>query len=263
MAWIYLVESAACQRPFQIGSSQLPIVKTTSSLNLYSYQECLEVSSILPLFGTMLGRSVVSNLKKTASISFTAVSHVRTFLLLEMEKAWKVSEAAFFMKYQDLHLKFDQNSFSWKTSQLLLSEDFQTSLESLPAWGMTRAGQLFQPKKLEPITCDDDGSLLPTPMASQCGYQSQGNGEKRYMIPQLWKMGRLPTPLAREGKSAGLNSEMNRKSPSVSSYWKATTGTNMPVSFIEWIMGYNFGVTALEGWAIQWYRSRQKKHLKN
>lgn len=261
MAWIYLAESVDSVWPLHHSSDLSPTVRMTDSLKLFFCLGCNQVNLRPQEFGTTSPRSYLSCCPEKKLISSTAVSRARILALLEAERAWKESEADFFLKSQDLLVQYDQNSFSWKTSQLLLSEDFQKSLESFPSWGMTLGGRLFQPKKLEPVIYEDDGLCLPTPMASRCGYQSQGNGEKRYMIPELWKMGKIPTPLAREGKSYGSKSDMKRKSPSVSIYWKATTGTTMPVSFIEWIMGYRFGATVLEDWAMQWFRNKQEKHL--
>lgn len=263
MAWIYLAESVESPKPYRPGLDQSPFVKQTNTLNLCCFHAWLGASCFQLPFGTTCEHFEAALLSRPESTSSTAASHARTLVLREMVQVWRESEADFSSKSPGLFASYDQLSRSWKMSQLSLFEDSQKSLESLPSSGMTLGGRLFQPKNLEPVTLDDDGSCLPTPMASACGYQSQGNGEKRYMIPQLWKMGKLPTPMAREWRSAGSKSDMARNSPSVSTYWKATTGTTMPPSFIEWIMGYRIGATASEDWATQWFQSKQGKHSKD
>ncbi len=35
------------------------------------------------------------------------------------------------------------------------------------------------------------------------------------------------------------------------------------ISFVEWLMGYDIGWTALEDWAMQWFRLKQEKLLKD
>lgn len=262
MAWIYLVESADSDWLCKTGSDQSHIVSATHTRKLFYCHACEQASFPWLLSGTMCEHLRELN-SSTRSTSFTADSHVRILALRAAERAWQESEADFSSKSHDSSLSYDQDSCSWKTSQLSLLKDFQPYSESLPSWGMTLAGRFYQPKMLEPIISDDDGFYLPTPMASACGYQSQGNGEKKYMIPQLWKMGKLPTPMARDWKNEGLKSGMKRNSPSLPTCWKATTGTTMPVSFIEWIMGYRIGATALEDWATQWFQSKQGKHSKN
>lgn len=263
MAWIYSAALEGSAKPFRPGLDQLPTVKTTNTLNLCCFHAWLGASCFQLQYGMMCERFEDACLNLQGSTSCTVASHARILVLQGMEKAWKESEVDFSSKSHDSSLSYDPDSCSWKTSQLSLLEDFQPSSESLPGWGMTLAGRFFQPKMLEPIISDDDGFYSPTPMASPCGYQSQGKREKKYMIPQLWKMGKLPTPMARDYKNEGLESGMRRKSPSLPTYWKATTGTTMPVSFIEWIMGYHIGATALEGWATQWFQSKQEKHLKD
>lgn len=264
MAWIYLAESADSLWPCHLGLGQLPTVKEIDSLKLCFCRGCGTVNFLEHLSGMTLPRSYLACCPEMApSTSSMAGSHVRISVLLAAETAWRESEVDFSSKSHDSSLSFDPDSCSWKTSQLSLLEDFQPSSESLPGWGMTLGGRFFQPKMLEPIISDDDGFCLPTPMATPCGYQSQGKREKKYMIPQLWKMGKLPTPMARYWKNESQKSGMNRKSPSLPTYWKATTGTTMPVSFIEWIMGYHIGATALEGWATQWFRSKQGKRSKS
>lgn len=262
MAWIYLAESADSDWLSKTGSGQLHIVSVNHTRKLFYCHECEQASFPWLLSGTMCEHLRANN-SGTKSTSFTADSLAKISALLAAEKAWLESEVDFSSKSHDSSLSYDPDSCSWKTSQLSLLEDFQPSSESLPGWGMTLGGQFFQPKMLEPIIYDDDGFYLPTPMASPCGYQSQSNKKKTFMLPQLWKMGKIPTPMARDWKSESQKSGMKRKSPSLPTYWKATTGTIMPVSFIEWIMGYQIGATALGDLEMQWFRNKRGRLSKN
>ena len=265
MGWIYLAELEGLESHFKDGCEQSPIVNRTDTHKPFYCPECNRVTLIERQYGTMCEHLERRYLEANESTLFLEAfrDHARILVLQEMEKAWRESEADFFTKSQDLQVNLDRASFSWRTCQQSLFGGLTEFVWNSLRWGMIVDGQLFQPKKLEPTTPEKDGSCLPTPVASRCGYQSQGNGTKRYMLPQLWKMGRLPTPTARDYKDRGLGVEMKRKSPSLPTFWKATHGTNMPPSFVEWIMGFNIGHTALSAAATAWFHHKPKKHLKD
>lgn len=262
MAWIYSQELEGFNSAYLHGCPQSLIVKLTDTAKecfcrewkAGSSQELRYGMTLEPLKEGMLGEK---------SISFPQDFLARTSAVREMERAWMVSDPVYSSKLSDSLAVFDQDSFSWKTSQLSLFGGLTEFSWSSLRWGMTRAGQLSQPAKWAPSISENAGSSWPTPVASRCGYQSQGNGTKRYMLPELWKMGKLPTPTAREWRSTGHRSDWERNSPSVSTYWKATTGTNMPASFLEWIMGYPIGVSALGPSETAWFRKRSEKPLES
>ena len=62
---------------------------------------------------------------------------------------------------------YDPDSSSWKTSGVMFPSDWPTSSETCPAWGMTRAGELFElPTPALPTDAPaSSSSLLPTPVA--------------------------------------------------------------------------------------------------
>lgn len=70
------------------------------------------------------------------------------------------------VRWQELSVKFDRNSHSWKTHRCLFGEVLPWSSVILPRWGMMRDGVLFQhPTRERPI--DGIGSgLWPTPTSS-------------------------------------------------------------------------------------------------
>lgn len=294
MAWIYLAESEASVWPFNHGLEQSPIVKTTDMHKPFSCPECKDENSKCPPSGMTLEQSQGKCCLK--SILFREVSPARTSALLEMESAWKESEADYFLKSSDLLASFDQDSFSWKTSQLSLfgglSEFAWSSLRS----GMIVDGQLYQPAQLEPVTEGIDGGFLPTPTASEYGTnQSESSGSvvrpslSTMARKNLWPTPRAndsekrgdfdkhnprnglpaavkkwPTPKASDWKRSAMSpSELNRNSPSlgaVLSQSVQTTGQLNPV-WVEWLMGYRLGHTELDASVTQWFRSKQGQRL--
>jgi len=65
--------------------------------------------------------------------------------------------------------RFDRPSRSWKTWQRSLTTEWGEFLETWPASGMTRNGQLYPLAPLVRHTCDSECSLWPTPTASMDG----------------------------------------------------------------------------------------------
>jgi hypothetical protein len=85
-------------------------------------------------------------------------------------------------KWQELWVKFDRDSHSWKTHRCLFQEDLAPSSLTLPRWGSMRNGALFQRKKpsfLEAIqryitSAKESGSSQKAPMPNCIGYRSDG-----------------------------------------------------------------------------------------
>ena len=62
--------------------------------------------------------------------------------------------------------RYDHESQSWRTSEATSLWDLPMSLETLPAWGMTRSGDLYELQTPERLTVGLEYSSLPTPTAS-------------------------------------------------------------------------------------------------
>jgi hypothetical protein len=268
MAWIYLAESADAQKVWRNGSDQLPIVKTIQRNNLCWYHGCS--GEVCPQHRSGTTLELFEEKSYPRSISFLEDFLARICRLQDFARVWALSDQVFFGKLSDLPKKWRHVLSSWRMSgqesgnsfppsELRLKHlDFDAEMVSLRLPISARA------------TDDKDGSsLLPTLTASRSGYNQGGGsgrvGKKRYSLEMLWKMGKLPTATAtaREWRCASSKADEKRKSPSLSYYWKATTGTNMPPSFCEWIMGYHIGDTVLEPWAIHYHRSNTVRRSKN
>lgn len=62
---------------------------------------------------------------------------------------------------------YDPASSSWRTSQLTCLSDSTSSSVTLPAWGMTHGGALFERGTPALVTADPGCLLLPTPTAHE------------------------------------------------------------------------------------------------
>jgi hypothetical protein len=128
--------------------------------------------------------------------------------------------------WQELSVKYDPATHSWRTHLCLWDEALQWSSVTLPKWGMTRSGALFQhPTAERPINGTDSGLWL-TPRATDT---SKGEGNHTFIKrmgdrtescaqslaaqvnnPKTW-----PTPTAHNAKEAGYPAEFLRKTPTL------------------------------------------------
>ena len=163
--------------------------------------------------------------------------------------------------------KFDPDSCSWKTAQCSLLEGEQESLQTLPKWGITRHGLLWEQPMLEQITKGTESGFLekwatPTTMdklppkslkalekeATQArpGRTKPANLRDQVANTENWNK-LLPTPNARDwkdGKTAG-----NRKSPGlgvIAHQLDNQNGGHLNPMWVEWLMGWPLGWTELK-----------------
>ena len=152
---------------------------------------------------------------------------VRTYPSREKEMDSMESGAQCGTKWRGWLAKFDPNSSSWKTPQCSLFEEELGSLQTLPRWGMTAHGLLWeQPMLAHHTNATGYGYSLPTPTASQMPCE----GTVRIMR-KAWQSGEftleeasavagrdvrlaqgkvpmMPTPNAWDGKRGPMSKEL-------------------------------------------------------
>lgn len=75
---------------------------------------------------------------------FQGASRAKTLARLERELVSRGSEAASGENLQESLAKWNPDTYSWKNRQGSLFEDSGVSLETFPAWGMMRGGELWE-----------------------------------------------------------------------------------------------------------------------
>jgi hypothetical protein len=267
MAWIYLAESEQSAKPWRRGSERLPIVKSTHTLEGFFCRDNSEAKLNEHQYGMTLNLFEESCSHKL--ILSAEDFPVRTSHLPEISSVWRASEANFFGKLSGLEKKQKRRLFFSKTSGQEYASTFQPSELRLNQMGTNVETACLVPQIAELTTDELVGSCWPTPTASRGGYNRGGGsgrtGKIRYGLEMAWKLGKLPTLCAREYRSSPniVQPEKGARNRSLSTYWKATTGTNMPASFCEWIMGFQIGATAYEPWAIPTRRRNTVKRSKD
>lgn len=304
MAWICLRALEDYHAPYQSGLGRLPIVRVIASVRELSSPEYQICHSQTPEFGTMLELSGEATSLLTQSISSTAASRARILAVQEMERAWKETVVAFFLRWSGWSVKLIPDSSSSKMSQLSAYVAGNALGRNWPQEGMIVDGELFPLEKLAPLTLGKDGfcsptptatdakssrnltvrnrkvkghsgmtltdfvTLFPTPTAARYGTSNNGNpgdGRKQYRLKgklSLESMARQnlwPTSTARDHRSACPD---KRELPNGRPLPEAVGGLLNP-TWVEWLMGYQSGWTALEPWAMQWFLSKREKRSKD
>ena len=217
--------------------------------------------------------------------SYLGVFPVKTSVLAEREMASKANEVPCGTKWRGWLAKYDPSTSSWKTPQSSLFGEESESLETLPRWGMTVNGLLWEQPMLEPHTSEtESGYLLPTPTASMMPCE----GTVRIMRKH-WESGEFsleeasaiagrdvrksqgkvqawPTPSASMG-NRGTQAEWTpmRKSGHTAQYTlnqalRDSTGKigKPNPSWTEWLMGWPMGWTDLKPLVMDKFHSVQQ-----
>lgn len=297
MAWIYLAESEDSPLPFLRGCNQSPTVKAIDSAKLSCWSVESEVPSRTRLYGMIFGLS--GGITFRLLIFYTADSLARISALRDAERAWTESGAAFSSSSCDSSRNAAQVSFSLKTSPpSQLAADVLSS-GRLPNSGMIVGGQFYPLPKLARLTSENGGGSWPTPRAHEAGDYTRDRGRKGKERPTLsgavkiWptpkgspsgpdyaRMNRpksggddlatavahatWPTPRAEDSQCAG--GHRGKDDTLYGAICRPKSGEQSPgqlnPTWVEWLMGYPIGHTALEPWATRWFRSKRERHSK-
>ena len=206
------------------------IVKSTHTVKASSCKECRRGICPKHQFGMIYEHYPPSEKESWKSpqmvlISSTAASRncAKISQLQELEKAWKESEADYFLRSCDLSEKYVQNLFFSKTSQPLELGDLIPSSKNLPMHGMIVDGRCYQHRISERYIKERDGFFLPTLTASQAS-----------------KPIRSPSP-SRLKKNHGydLQDKIGELHPKL-------IGMRINPQFLEWMMGFDLEWTELK-----------------
>lgn len=253
MAWIFLADPVASVLRSIPGSDPLPIVRTIDTPKLFCSHACEAHSCQSRQSGMMFGPYQVQDCRQW--ISSPEDFHARTSLLLALELAWMESEVDCFSTSFGSLASYDQDSFSWRTSQQSLFEDLNEFVWSSLSSGMIVDGRLYRPKSLEPRIYAKDGSFLPRLQTPRPCSGKRSSGMNRTEIMNGLK--RWPTPLATD------TSHRKEKFKQGGTALSTKVGGSLNPAWVEWLMGYNTEWTVLESWAIAWFRPKREKRLKD
>jgi hypothetical protein len=230
MSWLYsqaLVEEYLGAN-FLDGEQSVP-----SSGNPIQQAYCapdkMTVFSRLSRFG-MTFKPLTDIRGEELSMSSVVAFHVRTLVRQEKVTDLTENEAECGRTWRAWLAKFDPDSCSWKTPQCSLLGEEPESLQTLPRWGMTVDGLLWEQQTLEPITRGTEFGLLerwatPTTMDTlppksdkalekEATQVRPGRAKPANLRDQVSNMHKWASPNARDWKDSGTT-QGNRKSPNL------------------------------------------------
>jgi hypothetical protein len=157
---------------------------------------------------------------------FRADSPVRTYQLPGTESASMVLDRGFGGRWQELSVRYDLDSSTWKTHLCLWEEDLPWSSVILPKWGMTRAGGLWELQISALPTSVIESGLWQTPVADDSVSRPAGKWNSRNE-PRLSAEAILwPTPTVRGNHNQpGASKNAGWGLSSAAKQWPTPTAT--------------------------------------
>lgn len=187
-------------------------------------------SSSLSRFGLMCA-VLTEGCGEELLMSFLVASRARTYLRQEKEREFLGIDLDCGLKWQELSVRYDLDSSSWKTARCLSQEVLPWSSVTLPKWGMCISGGLFQLESMAHVIKEKGSGLwLPTP--------SGVNRGSSHVIGRLDEWGGSGNPL-RGTKIGKLRC----------------------ASFEEWMMGWPTGWSALTPLEMDKFQLWRRQHF--
>jgi hypothetical protein len=191
-----------------------------------------------------------------------ADSLAKTSVVPEKVPELRVPDRGFGARWRESSMKYDRATFSWKTHRCLFAEALQQSSVTLPRWGMMRDGVVYRRRMSERPIKGIGSGWLPTPTANPYGTNQGGSqgrvGPVRMSLATMARRNAWPTPQARDWRGAP-GKGCQQRGGHQSSLPKAVGGGLLNPPWVEWLMGWPIGWTALEPLATdrsrQWLRS--------
>lgn len=251
MAWIFFLDTPELKTHFEDLSVPLPIAKLSEELSAFFCGECGRATLASHLSGTtcaLCGKGTLLSQSTSSQVAFLA----RISASLEMETAWKESQESYSLKSSECLASSDLDSFSWKTSQLSLFGGLTEFSWSSCEWGTIVDGRLYQPQKLEPVTCAREFGYLDTPTVSTATYRTQ----------------RIPTATAssygrNRSNSKGASIRLSLNGMALAGILPGHPKGSLSPEWTEQAMGLPTGATELEPWATDGFRKQREKRSKD
>jgi len=140
--------------------------------------------------------------------------------------------------------KYDHDTSLWKTPQCSLLEEGLESLATLPKWGMTVSGLLWEQPMLMPHTSETECGLLPTPNSRDWKDTSKSGKRKS---PGLGVVAHWPTPRTKRMCGGTGSWDLLNKNTTIEEarLMGAGNGGQLNPTWVEWLMGWPLGWTDL------------------
>jgi hypothetical protein len=167
----------------------------------------------------------------------------RTSVSLDAVPGLAGNAADYGLSSPDLLASYDPDTFSWRTSQGSLFEEWELFSATWPRAGMTRNGTAYRLPPSAPHIYERGSSFWPTPIADSASGRTTpySQGGVPLQVAVRWR-----TPQAGEGNGGGQDPE-KRKAGGHSVYLRDQVGPGqLNPLWVEWLMGFPIGWTDCE-----------------
>ena len=164
-------------------------------------------------------------------MSYLAGFHAKTSAQQEKAQESKESDQGCGEKWRASFVKFDPDSYSWRTHQCSLLGDLEEFSQTWPRWGLMRDGECWELQMLERHTKEKEFGLWPTPNTCDA---TRGSPE---------------TPQQKKNRGANTG-------------WSLidALGYTPHPEFAEWLMGFQIGWTDLKPLEMHKCHSALQQH---
>lgn len=188
------------------------------------------------------------------------------------------------VRWHESSVKYDPAGSCWKTHRCLWEEVLPWSSVTLPAWGMTRTGVVFQRQTSARLTNETESGLWPTPTVHGCHNQPGSSKNASWGLSsavkqwpshtqhQLQRRRRSssstntwPTPVASMCKGSSpaaltRRSGASRARDRLDHAVMASDHGQLNPPWVEWLMGWPTGWTDLKPLEMDKFREWQLQH---
>lgn len=239
MSWLFSRALAAEYSPpsclAELLSAPLSVMPTQHKF--WRNDKTME-SSDLSQFGLTCAVSTAAH-GEALLMRFLAASRVRTYRPPAPGLESSAAAPACGSRWLESSMKYSRTKSTWKTHRSLWDEALPWSSVTLPNWGMTLTGVLWEPDTSAPlmpvIAPGWSGESFPTPSVAMAKGSSKKSLTRKDGRSRL--RNRLDYWVERDGKRGRLN----------------------PI-FVEWVMGWPSGWTDLQPLEMDKYREWRQQH---
>ena len=171
----------------------------------------------------MTFKPLMDDLGEAVLMLFLEAFPARTSAQPEKEQGSMASGAVCGSTWQELLVRFDRDSSSWKTAHCLWDEVLPESSVTLPRWGMTVGGRCWEREMPEHLTSETGSGLWRTPTAGDS--HGASDPEKRMAA----------------GQQVHLNDQVRFPTPTCADSWNPST---VKSAEREWTQGNLRGIAA-------------------
>jgi hypothetical protein len=190
-------------------------------------------------------------------MSWLGVSHAKTLVRPAQVTASTAKEADSGPKWRASFARYSPSESKWKTAQYSLLGGLDEFSETWPRWGSMRNGESFLlPTPALPI-CESESGFWPTPtasLASKGGRVTPRKGREGGTLIEAISRRMYPTPV--ENDTGHRKTRYAQGGTALST----SVGGQLNPEWVEWLMGWPIGHTALEPLATAKYQEWLRQH---